>query len=164
MKPGLSEIFAALNGVMFAGVALVREGHSTRHLIADQAVQAVDKSYRMKTLLLKKRPDEDEVEAKTRDLMQFLEAATYVLATSPSLILTDSVAGKQGGTVADLCRHIREMAEREREHEGRPRDKIGESGDPKKPFHAAYLPTTQGRRTRHDGDKPSARAAQFTFV
>ncbi|MFA5593445.1 MAG: hypothetical protein WC989_09060 [Micavibrio sp.] len=162
MKAGLSEIYAALNGVVFAGVSVCRDGHDTKeHPVADLAVWAASLAYDTRSHLARSQEATQTAEKTAQNIIAFLEAALPVMEDYRNVVLQEPSRNLVGGTLADVSSHIQEILRREGGISilDRPADKLKMDGSVLKPYMANYLPVKAERKypKSMEEDDPSVR-------
>ena len=136
-KPPLSEMFAAMSGIVCAGVTAVKNPDDKTQYLAALGMAAASLPFDVK-LDLASHPANTERAAKT--LMTFLAQAKPLLAHHAGVSLS-MPKGTKGGIVSDILSHIKDMERRETGSI----DRIRESFDAGKiaPKHiATYLPVS----------------------
>lgn len=108
-KPPLSEMFAALSGIICAGVTAVKKPDDKTQYLAALGMAAAGLPFEVK-LDLASHPGNTEKAART--LMRFLVQAKPLLAHHIGVPLT-SAKGAKGSVVADLLAHIKDIERRE---------------------------------------------------
>lgn len=126
LKPGLSEIFSAVTGVISEGVKLSKKGvkiadHPLTEKASDGAAKLWDAQYRVAC-----RPESQN--GVSRRLVNFLESALPTLDQYAAL-------GKTG----EVRDHVRDLLAREASGEERPVESFKEGGAPRKPHKVSYL-------------------------
>ena len=126
LKPGLSEIFSAVTGVISEGVKLSKKGikiadHPLTEKASEGAMKIWDAQYRVAC-----RPQSQN--GVSRRLTDFLQSALPVLDQYAAL-----------GKTAEVRDHVRDLLGREAAGEERPVERFKEGGLPAKPFKVSYL-------------------------
>lgn len=142
MKPALREILTAMEGVIQAGIAIVKEGHSTFHPLADLSVRASSLIYDVRLRLLQNSsPVAARQDHAAKTCLDFLGNAENrsILNDHPEIVLT-TARGDKAGTVRALNIHIDKMLRREsRFLKPRTVEKMDDNGMLTKKFTASYL-------------------------
>ncbi len=163
MKPALSEIFSAIDGIIQAGVTLVKAGESTLHPLADLAVRASGLSHTAKTKLLQAEFLSAQTQSSVvRMCFDFLESAKtqHILREHRQVVLS-TVYGRTGGQVQDVIDHIADMRVREKNFpEERIPTRLKYNGEFKEKFSAAYLPSFARQAKNEDAPLPPESIAQ----
>lgn len=142
-KAPLSEIFAAMSGVIYAGI-----GNAG---LTGVAGEMAGFSYDLKTALFQSSPA--QLSATSENIAQkalaglksvqpkLLDHANAVLTSPPKgKIGSKAVTRKKGGTALDVFTHIASILDRENIASMRPREKLTAAGNFPEPFKAGYLP------------------------
>lgn len=108
-KPPLSEMFAAMSGIVCAGVTATRNPDEKTQYLSVLGMAAASLPYDIK-LDLAIYPENSEKAA--RNLMKFLIQAKPLLAHHAGAPLS-MPNGNKGGIVADVLAHIKDMERRE---------------------------------------------------
>lgn len=133
-KPRLSEIFAAMNGIVCLGVAALKV--QDKQELVTLAQDAASLSYDAK-LVANRRDGKSHAPR----VLEFLKTAQPLLLAHGDMVLL-STKGETGGTAADVAAHIKYILEREKPGMApRPVEHFmdGVNGRAKK-FNASYLP------------------------
>lgn len=148
-KPPLSEIFAAMHGLMFLGVAATKVKGKDDVLTLGQEAAILSGDTKMAVNLKRKGEHASR-------LLTFLDAARPLLLANPDMVLL-SPSGVKGGKAADIAAHIADMLERERGGAVRFAEHFidGARGCGKK-FNAAYFPVEKAENP----DKEKAKKAR----
>ncbi len=146
-KAPLSEIFAAMEGIRSAGVAVVKDGKSTKDPVADLAITACYKSLEAKTILKGSGDGRLQTELAARKLTDFMNLARMQLYDHSNLVLRHAYANVKGGKVSELVAHIEDILMREALPAERKLQVIADGGLPSRTFNAAYLPGVKKSKT-----------------
>lgn len=141
-KPPLSEMFAAMSGIVCAGVTAVRKPSDQTQYLRALGIAAAGLPYDIK-FDLACRPENSEKAAKA--LMEFLIQAKPLLAHHAGISLS-MPNGNHGGIVADVLAHIKDMERREAGTMGRLRESF-DAGKKAPLYAASYLPAVPKEKT-----------------
>lgn len=136
-KPPLSEMFAAMSGIVCAGVTAAKDPNEKTQYLFTLGSAAAGLPYDAK-MDLAAHPENSEKAA--RDLMRFLIQAKPLLAHHAGVALS-MPNGNRGGIVADVLAHIKDMERREAGTIDRLRESF-EAGKAPPKYAASYLPAT----------------------
>ncbi len=134
-KPPLSEMFAAMSGIVCAGVTAAKHPDEKTQYLFALGVAAAALPYDTK-LDLAVHPENRERAA--RNLMRFLIQAKPLLAHHAGISLS-MPNGNHGGIVADVLAHIKDMEKREAGTLDRLRENF-DAGKKAPQYPASYLP------------------------
>jgi len=138
-KASLNEIYAAVCGVTFAGVASYDEPEAEE--LTNLGVRAASLSYDIKTTLIV--GGNKGIEAAAKEMLSFLADASKILQNYPDLMLKAPARGKQNskektqetlGSVLDLVDHINEIFEREARCKNRAESALPKTADNRMKF------------------------------
>ena len=135
-KPPLSEMFAAMSGIICAGVTAVKHPDDKTQYLAALGMAAAGLPYDIK-LDLASHPGNTEKAA--RKLMAFLVQAKPLLSHHASLPLTN-VKGVKGGIVSEVLAHIKDIERRESLGSVDRLTERFEAGKRQSSYAATYLP------------------------
>lgn len=123
LKPGLSEIYGAVTGVIAEGVTLSKKGVAIMaHPLTEKAYEASEKLFDAQYALGRGAKTQDAVAGR---LIQFLQSALPTLDQYAAL-----------GKTAEVRDHVRDLLSREESGEGRSVERFKEGGNPAKPYKA----------------------------
>lgn len=141
-KPPLSEIFAALSGVIYAGIGDER--------LFQLGAKAADFSYGLRTGLYRNFPHTAlQNEKAALKALAYLKELRPVLLEYGNVVLTAPPTGKpgttlltrkKGGTALDIFTHIGDMLTREGAGTERVKERMNTAGMLTTTFEAPYLP------------------------
>ncbi len=148
-KPPLSEIFAAMHGIMFLGVAAAKVKGKDDVLNLGQEAAILSGDTKMAVNLKRKGKH-------ASCLLTFLDKARPLLLANPDMVLL-STHGVKGGKASDVATHITDMLERERAGARRvPEHFIDGTAGCAKKFNASYFPVAK----TESPDKEKAKKAR----
>lgn len=165
-KAPLSEIFAAMTGIMCAGIE-ARNGNTGD--LEELGLQAAERTYRMKEILFSGDPSSTaHADRMARVGLAFLQSSLSTLKRYPDAILANAPRGKKrkdgtpppagkqescevtqalGGTVSEVIAHIHDILAREALPVPRPLEKMTHT-KPLPQFRAPYLPGGKDHESR----------------
>lgn len=135
-KPPISEMFAAVSGIVFAGITVTQNPTEKTRPLSELAMEAAAIPYDSKLRLYEKPLEAEKVAARICD---FLVKAKPVLSEYANIPLS-STKGQLGGILLDVLAHIKDIEARE---SNGIMDRVREEFTPGKrhvKFRASYLP------------------------